>query len=134
MANYLRGQLAAKANINVETLRYYEKIKLLPTPARTSGGYRYYPEETLTRLEFIQQAKDSGFSLEEIKQLFSIIDMDLDRTNFENITNMIDNKIKVLDNRILELEKMKEILIDVKGNLQDQCPDVQAYINSLKNP
>lgn len=133
MANYLRGQLAAEAGINVETLRYYEKIKLLPTPQRTSSGYRYYPEETLTRLAFIKQAKDSGFSLEEIKQLFSIIDMDLDSTNFEDIARMIDKKVEELDARMIELNAMKEILVEVKGNLREQCPDVQEFFNRLKN-
>lgn len=87
----------------------------------------------MTRLAFIKQAKDSGFSLEEIKQLFSIIDMDLDSTNFDDIARMIDKKVEELDARMIELNAMKEILVEVKGNLREQCPDVQEFFSRLKN-
>jgi len=132
MAKYLRGQIAKKANLNVETLRYYEKIKLLPTPARTEGGYRLYSDEILIRLEFIKHAKASGFTLDEISQFFSIID--IKRVNSVDIVNLIDEKTEEIDSKIFELRKIKEILNEVKNNLQKtkQCPTIQAYFDSLE--
>lgn len=135
MAEYLRGQIAEKANLNVETLRYYEKIKLLPAPARASSGYRLYPEAILKRLEFIKHAKDSGFTLGEIRQFFSIVDMDFNKINSDDIINLIDKKTEEIDSRIFELNKMNDILNEVKSNLQNtkQCPEIQDFFISLKN-
>ena len=127
MAKYLRGQIAKKANLNVETLRYYEKIKLLPTPSRTEGGYRLYSDKILVRLEFIKQAKAFGFTLDEISQFFSI---DIKRVNSVDIVNLIDEKTEEIDSKIFELRKIKEILYEIKNN--KHCPIIQAYFDSLE--
>jgi len=73
MKHYLRGQLAKAARLNKETLRYYENNGLIPPAQRDSNGYRYYPAETLVLLEFISVAKAAGFTLKEIKELFSAL-------------------------------------------------------------
>ena len=64
MKYYLRGEIAKIAGINAETLRYYEKEKLIPIPKRNSSGYRLYSENTLIIFNFIKNAKDAGFSLD----------------------------------------------------------------------
>jgi len=63
------GELAKQAGVKVETLRFYERQGLLPSPARTESGYRQYSADDLRRLRFIQQAKSLGFSLREIKDV-----------------------------------------------------------------
>lgn len=63
------GELARQASLKVETLRFYERQGLLPSPARTESGYRQYGADDLRRLRFIQQAKSFGFSLREIKDV-----------------------------------------------------------------
>lgn len=63
------GELATRAGITASTIRYYEDLKLLPRAAR-AGGKRVYEEETLDRLLVIAYAKEAGFSLREIRQLF----------------------------------------------------------------
>jgi DNA-binding transcriptional MerR regulator len=68
MTGYLRGQIAKLANINIETLRYYEELGLLSLPQRSESGYRLYSEEVLDRLVFIQNAKSYGFTLKEIQK------------------------------------------------------------------
>lgn len=66
------GRLAQGAGIGVETVRFYERKGLLEQPSRAASGYRQYPSGTLTRLRFIRQAKDLGFTLPEIKELLSL--------------------------------------------------------------
>ncbi|MGH9351814.1 MAG: heavy metal-responsive transcriptional regulator [Terriglobia bacterium] len=66
------GELAKKVGINVQTVRFYEREKLLPSPTRKPSGYRVYDEEDLHRLRFIRQAKALGFSLDEIREILSL--------------------------------------------------------------
>ncbi len=63
------GELARRVGVNIQTIRFYERAKLLPAPARKPSGYRVYYEEDLRRLEFIRQAKALGFRLEEIREI-----------------------------------------------------------------
>ena len=66
------GQVAQKTGLSVDAIRFYEKSGLLARPARTQGGYRLYEEREVADLEFIQKAQQLGFSLNEIRELFSI--------------------------------------------------------------
>lgn len=68
------GELANATATNVETVRYYEKIGLLPSPARTSANYRAYEIEHLARLSFVRRARDLGFTLESIRELLTLSD------------------------------------------------------------
>ena len=65
------GELARATTTKVETVRYYEKIGLLPTPARTASNYRAYGSEHLARLSFIRRARDLGFTLEAVRELLA---------------------------------------------------------------
>jgi DNA-binding transcriptional MerR regulator len=66
------GELAQQAGINIQTVRFYERRKLLRTPSRTPSGYRSYVEADLERVIFIKQSQQLGFTLHEIKQLIEI--------------------------------------------------------------
>ena len=66
------GALAQAAGINVETVRYYQRRKLLPIPPRRAGGFRYYGDDHVRRLRFIRRAQALGFSLQEIGRLLSL--------------------------------------------------------------
>ncbi|WP_306456891.1 Hg(II)-responsive transcriptional regulator [Paraburkholderia bryophila] len=68
------GQLAERACVNVETVRYYHRRGLLPQPSRPIGGVRRYPPEALTRLRFIKRAQSLGFTLDEVEALLSLND------------------------------------------------------------
>ena len=65
------GELAAQSGLTPDALRYYERLGLLPAPARSQGGFRLYPITTLDRLNFIKRAQLLGFHLEEIRQRVS---------------------------------------------------------------
>ncbi len=66
------GDLAKRANVNTETLRYYEREGLLPEPERTESGYRLYADEDVKRVQFIKRAQELGFSLKEVKELLAL--------------------------------------------------------------
>lgn len=68
------GRLAQATGTNVETIRFYEKIGILPPPARTEGNYRSYDPAHLNRLSFIRRARDLGFSLDQVKALLRLSD------------------------------------------------------------
>jgi MerR family mercuric resistance operon transcriptional regulator len=66
------GELAASVGLSRETLRYYERIGLLPEPDRSTSGYRQYPREAVGRLKFIGRAQELGFTLAEIEELLGL--------------------------------------------------------------
>ena len=68
------GVFSRETGVNVETIRYYERIGLLPIPARTEGGHRLYDEDQLRRLVFIRRGRELGFSLEDLKTLLRLVD------------------------------------------------------------
>lgn len=68
------GYLARATDTKIETIRYYERIGLLPKPARTSGNYRSYDNPHLTRLVFIRRARELGFSIGQVRDLLSLSD------------------------------------------------------------
>lgn len=132
MADYLKGQIAEIAQINSETLRFYEKIKLVPPPMRTKSGYRVYSEAVLNRLEFIKNAKASGFTLKQIKEMFNIVENR--DAKIDEITKAVDEKIMEIDTRISSLEEMKSSLIIFKneGQKSIQCPHILAFLNNFE--
>jgi Cu(I)-responsive transcriptional regulator len=68
------GELARAADTKVETIRYYERIGLLPAPPRTGGNYRDYSAEHVNRLSFARRARNLGFSIEQIRALLDLAD------------------------------------------------------------
>ena len=69
---YTIGRLAQAAGVNVETVRYYQRRRLLPVPAKRTRGFRYYSLESLERLRFVRRAQVLGLSLEEIRQVLGL--------------------------------------------------------------
>jgi Hg(II)-responsive transcriptional regulator len=115
MPEYKAGEIAAKVDVNVETLRYYEKIKLMPKPKRRETRYRIYDENDLKRLLFIKRAKELGFTLKEINELFGLrIDS---HAKCGDVKHLTEHKLKDIDNRISDLKKIKSVLV----RLIDQC-------------
>ncbi|PHV10003.1 MerR family transcriptional regulator [Chitinimonas sp. BJB300] len=70
--HYRIGELGQVAGVNQETIRYYEKIGLLPSPGRSPSGYRHYDEKAAKQLRFIRRGRELGFSIEEIRTLLQL--------------------------------------------------------------
>jgi MerR family mercuric resistance operon transcriptional regulator len=102
------GQLAQQAGVGVETLRYYERQKLIPEPPRRSSGYREYPPETVNRIRFIRRAKELGFSLREIDELLTL--RAESQGQCAEVLARAQGKIADISQRIASLERMKRAL------------------------
>lgn len=100
---YHVGEIAKKCDVNKETLRYYERVGLIPEPSRTNAGYRKYPEETVNRLKFIKRMQDLGFSLAEIDKLLGVVDKDDDRCL--DMYKFVVQKIEEVQKKIRDLKK-----------------------------
>mgnify|MGYP001055567050 CR=1 FL=1 len=72
MEHLKTGELAKRAGVNVETLRFYEREGLMPEPPRRMSGYREYPAESVQRIRFIKRAQELGFSLREVRELLAL--------------------------------------------------------------
>lgn len=68
------GRLARASGVNLETIRYYERMGLMPEPPRTAGGHRLYEEAHRRRLSFVRRARELGFTLEQIRELLRLAD------------------------------------------------------------
>ena len=68
------GQLSVESGVNIETIRYYEKVGIMPAPARSAGGYRLYAPEHLKRLTFVRRGRELGFSVDELRGLLKLVD------------------------------------------------------------
>ncbi len=104
-----RGKLAARTGCNIETIRYYESIGLIPEPARTAAGYRSYGEEHLRRLHFIQRARALGFGSEKILGLLEFSDPAGDHTRAD-VKSVTEAHIEEIENRIRDLQRIKRRL------------------------
>ena len=71
---YAIGALSRETAVNIETIRYYERIGIMPKPDRTEGGNRQYDHDQLKRLFFIKRCRELGFSIEEIRALLQMVD------------------------------------------------------------
>lgn len=123
------GQLARRAGVGVETVRFYEREGLLEEPARRSSGYRQYDEEVVRRLQFIKRAKALGFTLGEIADLIAIR-IDPSTTRAE-VRQRAETKLAAIKAKIHDLRQMQTALCrlveacDGHGTLAG-CPILDA--------
>lgn len=108
MENITIGKLAEQVGVNVETIRFYHREGILKEPAKRANGYRYYNEDHALRLNFIKKAKDLGFTLKEIKELFEMNQKS--RATCSNVKTKAENKIIEIDQKIEDLKQIKKSL------------------------
>ena len=100
------GEVARRAGVSIDTLRYYERLKLLPRPRRSSGGFRLFASEHIERVKFIKQAQDLGFSLDEIKGLLATGGADECR----KVRDLLQRKLTELDDRLKVMKSFRRVL------------------------
>ncbi len=116
MKGLTTGQLACKAGVNNETIRYYERQGFLVSPPRTASGYRVFPEEAVQIVRFIKRAQGLGFSLREIKELFAL-DSSSD-SDCGDVRERARCKLEEVEAKICQLKSMRESL----NRLIETCP------------
>lgn len=120
------GLLARAAEVNIETVRYYQTRKLLPVP-RPVGAFRYYPVELIERIRFIKRAQELGFSLEEIRELLRLNE-GIDRASIRKIARA---RLEQIEMKLSELARMRSALNGLIDDCQHgassaPCPIIQA--------
>ncbi len=100
------GEVAKRSDVSIDTLRYYERLKLLPPTRRSSGFFRLFTVEHIERVQFIKQAQDLGFSLEEIKGLLATGGADECR----NVRDLLRRKLTELDDRLKAMKGFRRVL------------------------
>ena len=110
------GNVAKQAKVRIETLRYYERERLVASPPRSQSNYRLYPEDTVRRVQFIKRAQELGFSLKEIKELLSL--RAEPNTSCVDIRNRALAKINDIEQKMRTLKAMKHALTQ----LVEECP------------
>ncbi len=120
------GQLAKKANVNLETIRYYERRGLLLEPPRNKSGHRQYSLEEVKRTEFIKRCQALGFSLKEISELLLL--KVIPGTTCGDIKARVETKIADVEKRIVDLEKIREALLRMSSKCINKGPVGQCPI------
>ncbi len=120
------GLLARAAGVNIETIRYYQRVGLIQEPKKPATGYRVYPPETVDRITFIKRAKDLGFSLKEIIELLELGD-----GHCLDMQNRAENKLTHIDQQIKDLKKLRNTLDTLIKTCQTgadkaHCPIVET--------
>ena len=120
------GQLARRAQVHVETVRYYERRGLLPQPIRQWSGYRQYSQDDVTRLRFIKHAQRLGFSLKEIAELLSLrVDPD---TSCRDVKHRAEAKLADIEEKIRTLEQIKNALKQLVAACRGRGPTTMCPI------
>jgi Hg(II)-responsive transcriptional regulator len=119
------GQLAKQARVNRETIRYYERRRLLQRPSRSIAGYRVFSDDALERLRFIRHAKMLGFSLEEIRELLALRIHSIDTC--DRVRERTQAKIADIDRKIEALQQMRRVLSELvaacsRRQKTEECP------------
>ncbi len=126
------GELAEKSHCNTETIRYYEKVGLLPEPERSEGNYRLYRSIHLERLRFIRNCRSLDMTHEEIRGLLAF--MDGPAQDCAPVNDLLDEHIEHVAVRIAELEHLQKQLIELRhrcgqaGGLE-HCGILQGLVN-----
>ena len=122
------GELSAQTDCKIETIRYYEKIGLLPEPSRSASGYREYDDDHLKRLSFVRRCRELGFTIDEIRGLLELVDGgDYTCSDVKQITLEHVNSIR---QKIADLKKLEKTLSGIAsqcaGNTAPECPIIDA--------
>ncbi len=126
------GNLSKQTGCNIETIRYYERIGIMPAPPRTTGGHRVYGQDHVKRLTFIRRGRELGFKLEEVRGLLRLVDGD-DYTCGEVKLLTLDHAREVRG-KIADLRKMERVLTkmaaECEGGEVPDCPIIEALFQA----
>ena len=126
------GEVAERSGCHPETVRYYERIGLLPAPPRTAGGYRDYRPADADRLRFISRGRELGFSLEEIRSLLGLAEDD--GLSCQDVDRLARGHLLDIRKRLNDLQRMaselERVIGSCSGGERGQC----AILDTLRHP
>jgi len=120
------GQLSKLSGVNIETIRYYEKIGIIPHPPRNSSGYRIFSTPHLERLSFVRRSRELGFSQPEVRKLLTLVDKH--KYTCAEVQAITARQLAAVRTKIKDLLKLEKALADMVsvcdgGDIPD-CPIV----------
>jgi len=123
------GLLAQKAYVNIETVRYYQRIGLLTEPEKPAEGYRIYPSTSINRIRFIKRAQQLGFSLQEISELLQLGDGECN-----DVRSRAEQKRQQIERQINDLENLRKTLDTLISECHSEtnhasCPIIETLTN-----
>src|SRR5215470_13567888 len=122
------GALSAQSGVNIETIRYYEKIGIMPKPTRSAGGFRIFDSDHVKRLHFVRRGRELGFSLDELRGLLCLVDghaYTCAEVHALTIAHLEDIRRKILDLRRLQ-RVMSEMAAQCTADQVPECPVIDA--------
>lgn len=128
------GELAGRLDLNTQTIRYYERVGLLPEPERTEAGYRIYKEEDERRLNFVKNARNVGLSLGEIKEVLALHEQGEQPCAY--VTKAIARRAKEVEHQIRELTQFKRELDRLYEHTRaqpDREPEPDRYCHIIES-
>ena len=131
------GELAKAARVGVETIRFYERKRLIARPKRPGTGFRKYDEEIARRIRFIRQAQELGFSLAQIRQLLELrVDP---KRSCADVKSEAEAKITDIDEKIRTLQTMRDALVEITRSCSgvgptSACPILDAIEAPRRKP
>lgn len=131
------GELSAASATGIETIRYYEREGLLPSPARTQGNFRVYETPHLERLQFIRHCRSLDMSLDEVRVLLRV--KDAPNANCGDVNSLLDEHIGHVSRRIKELRQLEHQLKDLRqrcceARSSDQCGILSGLAQAAQEP
>lgn len=122
------GALAERARVKIETIRYYEKIGIMPEPGRTARGHRRYGTDHVTRLQFVRRSRELGFPLEDVRSLLGLED---GPPSCNEVHALAVRHLTSIRQRIEDLQALERALADAADAcVRDDTPDC-AVIDAL---
>jgi len=130
------GRLARRAGVGIDTVRFYERARLLPKPGRTASGYRTYGEGDVERLRFIRRAKALGFTLDEIGELLAL---SAGKGGRGPVKALAERRLHDLERKIAELSVMRDTLARYARHCSghgavEGCPIIEAVLAHEPHP
>ena len=121
------GEIAKQSGFTKDTLRYYEKIGLIKLDKKSRGenNYRIYDDTIIQRLSLIRKMKNAGFTLNEIKDLNRMEELNMVSCN--SVGNLVDNKLEKITQQILKLEQSKRMLLEFKEKCKGNCLETLTF-------
>lgn len=110
------GEVASRSGVSIDTIRFYERRSLLPVAPRTAGGYRVFTSKAIEQIQFIKQAQELGFSLDDIATLLT--------TNGESdclrVHDLLDTKVREIDHRMKSMVEFRKKLIHYLAECEEE--------------
>ena len=122
------GALSERTGVNIETIRYYERIGVMPEPPRSTGRQRVYDSGHLKRLAFIRRSRELGFSLDEVRALLALVDggdYTCGEVHAVTLAHIADIRRKIADLRRME-RVLKGMAAQCEGGDVPECPILDA--------